>query len=42
MNKFIAAAIQLDSMADKKANLNMAVDFVTEAATRVAKLIAMP
>lgn len=42
MNKFIAAAIQLDSMADKRANLNMAIDFITEAASRGAKLIAMP
>lgn len=42
MNKFLAAAIQLDSTGDKEHNLNQAVGFIAEAAARGAKLIAMP
>lgn len=42
MNKFIAAAIQMDSGSNKKENINTAVNMVEEAVKRGAKLIAMP
>lgn len=42
MNKFIAAAIQMDSTGNLQENLAAITDFVDEAAARGAKLIAMP
>ena len=42
MDKFIAAAIQLDSQADKKKNLDAAEEFIRQAAQRGAKLAALP
>lgn len=42
MNKFIVAAIQLDSQDDKKKNLETAAEFIKEAAARGAKLVALP
>lgn len=40
--KFLIAAIQLDSQADKQANLETARGFIEEAAVRGAQLVAMP
>ena len=42
MNQFIAAAIQLDSTADKAQNVKNAIGFIQEAVVRGAKYIAMP
>ena len=42
MNKFIAAAIQVDSTADKEQNVKNAVNLIAEAVARGAKYIAMP
>lgn len=42
MNKFIAAAIQMDSTGNLQENIAAITDFVDEAAARGAKLIAMP
>ena len=42
MNKFTAAAIQLDSKSNVEENLNNAVELIREAAERGARLIAMP
>jgi predicted amidohydrolase len=42
MNKFVAAAIQLDSTADKAQNIKNAIGFIQEAVGRGAKYIAMP
>lgn len=42
MNKFIAAAIQMDSQDNMDENLKQATGFIEEAAKRGAKLIAMP
>jgi predicted amidohydrolase len=42
MNKFIAAVIQMDSQDNVKENLCQATGFIEEAASRGAKLIAMP
>ena len=42
MTKFIAAAIQMDTQADKKLNLQNAVKGIEEAVGRGAKLIALP
>lgn len=41
MNKFIAAAIQIDTQADKNKNLAKLEGFIDEAASRGAKLIGM-
>lgn len=42
MNKFTAAAIQLDTKSSVEENLNNAVELIREAAKRGARLIAMP
>jgi predicted amidohydrolase len=42
MEKFIAAAIQMDSTDSKSENLSRAAELVGEAARRGAKLVAMP
>lgn len=42
LNKFIAAAIQIDSKDNKNENLKTAVELIEEAVGRNAKLIAMP
>lgn len=42
MNKFIAAAIQMDSQDDVGKNLEVVTSFIDEAVSRGAKLIAMP
>ena len=42
MRKFIAAAIQLDSTADKEENVRNVLGLIAEAAARGAKLVAMP
>jgi predicted amidohydrolase len=42
MNRFTAAAIQLDSQSNKEENLKQIVSFIEEAAQKGAKLITMP
>lgn len=42
MNRFIAAAIQMDSTGDKERNLKTACELTAEAAGRGAKLVALP
>ncbi len=42
MNKFIAAAIQVDSTDDKAQNIKNVIGFIEEAVARGAKYIAMP
>lgn len=42
MNLFTVAVIQMDSQSDVKKNLDVAAAFIEEAASRGAKLIAMP
>jgi len=42
MRRFLAAVVQLDSKGDKEANLENACRFIDEAASRGAKLVALP
>lgn len=42
MNKYIAAAIQMDSQGNKETNIKIALEFIKQAAERGACLVAMP
>jgi predicted amidohydrolase len=42
MQRYLAAAIQLDSQNDKEKNLKVAEEFIDEAASKGAKLIGLP
>ena len=42
MSKFLMAVIQIDSQADKQANLDKVGKFIDEAAARGAQFVSMP